>query len=971
MSSNLPFDKETLETLAIDVFRNLTLVSLLFFGIDLLVLPGYVDFYIGRERLLYLLFISTYIHVFLYVRKLERTDTIRFKRSNKLISYTFYALMTSAIFCYLPYLVSSSAAVPIVTATLALGLTTFYLRRSEKTFSYTLHPKLTWRSYVIDHETIYRYISLLFYGMLLLAILNMIVHWYPLASVGLQVTKVTIAIGILSIYFNREQVRHHLQIIQELNRNYSRFKIIDTFAAYLNREWLTPLTQCIRNFDRNDLRHERINSIFSHTFLGLILVLAIQSSALLLLPETLKTPITLATLILGAATYYLKRTVPISSLLHKGDHENKHEFRYRWINDAIPYAFYLLLILTLLSHIPWPLDDLKTEIMVAAIIFGIFTFCLNRERVEAEIKLEKNREERAERKREEEFDRKFTFLTGLNLDYAISENWKEGNYGNLVFRVLIAPFVWITRLLYNSVRWMYKEEGWYSAGLILIVGIYFFVQFSMFQYPGNHPDEYHHIIAAKSLVETGEFPILNTYLEDKGYVRGAPISYLIAFFFSIFGMSLFVAKLVPISLGFINLLLLSETSKSIISNKKIRFVLLLTFVLSSWLVFNHFYIRHYVFLECMLLFLAFLISKLNDTISYQKSNGLIYVFIVVFINICNYFLMNDVTKYIIPIATAFGFIYLFLFESHKCKIKQRKLQKIFDFDSGEKILFLLILCIVGLLLISNFVNLTSLMDALLTGTTNTASEHFNFNNFFFGIYLFFTLFFIIGMIGNIMFNDNNKIIYFLIVPLLLLHYISSESAQVMRLMIYLLPLFYLLSFYGLEKVMNSFQNKKIIAILLIFFLITTVSILQDDKDRIFSKGYPVFPSEIGYHEYEPMYNYLKNNLSEYVIINTEYNIQKEKFFGVETDYKLDFKNVFDQHYTHYYDENREVYRQVYTNTPVIKDRDEYNSIISNEKVCIILSDHANHFLENSDIAEIKNNFREEARFIGFTIYCKD
>jgi hypothetical protein len=120
-----------------------------------------------------------------------------------------------------------------------------------------------------------------------------------------------------------------------------------------------------------------------------------------------------------------------------------------------------------------------------------------------------------------------------------------------------------------------------------------------------------------------------------------------------------------------------------------------------------------------------------------------------------------------------------------------------------------------------------------------------------------------------------------------------------------------------------------------------------------------------------MYDYLKNNCSEYVIINTEYNIQKERFFGVNTDYKLDFKNVVDGHYTHYYDENAEIYRQIYTDTPVIKNKENYKSIISNEKVCIVLSGHANHFLEKSDIDYIKKNFTKKKEFVGFTIYCND
>jgi hypothetical protein len=613
--------------------------------------------------------------------------------------------------------------------------------------------------------------------------------------------------------------------------------------------------------------------------------------------------------------------------------------------------------------------SLQFYFVLATIGFGFITFYFNRERIETETQLEKEQEDQAERKRAEEFDSKFAFLTRFDLDYGISENWNRQNYAALAIRGLIAPFVWVMRLPYSSGKWMYRE-GQYTTGIILIIAIYFYVQFSMFQYPGNYPDEYHHIITAKSLLETGNYPILND-INGGYYTRGAPLSYLVAFSFSLFGMNLFTAKIVPIFLGLINLLFLYEISKKIILDNKIRYVLLLTFILSSWLIFNHFYIRHYVFLEFMLLFMAFLMCKLYDAISNKNPNILLYIFTIILANIFHYMLMDDITAYIIPIATAFGFIYLFVFSTHKIEIKQNKLKKLFNTSIEMKLVFLVLFFSTIVLVISNFINIPSLINSLLFGQTNTGPDHFNFNSFFFGIYLYFTIFFVIGVITNIMSKHTNKIILSLVTPLLLLHYISSESNQIMRLMVYLLPLFYLFTFYGLEKVINTFQSKKIATILFIFFIITTAGILQDDNDRIFEEGYPQIPGEIGYHEYKPMYDYLKNNCSEYVIINTEYNIQRERFFGVNTDYKLDFKNVVDNHYTHYYDKNAEIYRQIYTDTPVIKNKGNYKSIISNEKVCIVLSGHANHFLEKSDIDYIKKNFTKKKEFVGFTIYSND
>jgi len=341
-------------------------------------------------------------------------------------------------------------------------------------------------------------------------------------------------------------------------------------------------------------------------------------------------------------------TIYLTSEIKKIPEEKRNK---RSIVYLAKYFFILLLSVIAANQF------LKREIIIQlmpyittiTIACGFLTFYAHKNKVEKELEDEKTAEENAEKKRLTEFDKKFPRIAKLNLAYGFGnakqeENWVKRLLYYLLCTILV-PVIWIIRLPYNLIKWMYKEGWIYPAGLILIVMIYLFIQFSMFQYPGNYPDENRHILTGKSLLETGEFPILSTDYGDRGYLRGMPISYLVALFFSIFGISLFTAKLVPITIGFINLFLLNGVSKEIISDKKIRFILLFIFVFSSWLIFNHFYIRHYVFLEFSLIFLTFLMIKVSNNIHDKSWKNRFYLFIIILINFINYFFIYYNTIY--------------------------------------------------------------------------------------------------------------------------------------------------------------------------------------------------------------------------------------------------------------------------------------------------------------------------------------
>lgn len=98
----------------------------------------------------------------------------------------------------------------------------------------------------------------------------------------------------------------------------------------------------------------------------------------------------------------------------------------------------MLLIVALQSIFPQPsLEWARTPVMIAAVVLGVVTFYLNRDKL-GEIEDEARQEEVEEKRREVEFGAKYPRINR----------------------------VWGVRWV---VRWMYKEGWWYSVGLILII----------------------------------------------------------------------------------------------------------------------------------------------------------------------------------------------------------------------------------------------------------------------------------------------------------------------------------------------------------------------------------------------------------------------------------------------------------------------------------------------------------------------
>lgn len=124
-------DKEDLERLVFEIFRNLFVVYLILQIFNYLV-PGYVWFYFNLDRLLYLLIGLGAASLIFYAEALVKSDKTKFERINKCISYAFLGLLLLvAVQSVVPELMLEWARTPLIVVTVAFGVVTFYLNRDE------------------------------------------------------------------------------------------------------------------------------------------------------------------------------------------------------------------------------------------------------------------------------------------------------------------------------------------------------------------------------------------------------------------------------------------------------------------------------------------------------------------------------------------------------------------------------------------------------------------------------------------------------------------------------------------------------------------------------------------------------------------------------------------------------------------------------------------------------------------------
>ena len=190
------------------------------------------------------------------------------------------------------------------------------------------------------------------------------------------------------------------------------------------------------------------------------------------------------------------------------------------LKNIIKYIFMTLLLFLLLSIHKWEaiswlneqLLNLQFYITTLFIAVGIILFWLYREKVNDN---EERQEEEQEQYRKKEFDNKYPFFGGFNISYNIIRYWKENKYILSLQQIILSPFIFLSKLVYYVIRWMYSE-GWVYSGLLIgIILLGFTLRIWNIGYLAPAGDEFRHLIAAKRYLTEGFFQypgIISTWL---------------------------------------------------------------------------------------------------------------------------------------------------------------------------------------------------------------------------------------------------------------------------------------------------------------------------------------------------------------------------------------------------------------------------------------------------------------------------
>ncbi|MDZ7799158.1 MAG: hypothetical protein U5L76_06190 [Patescibacteria group bacterium] len=582
---------------------------------------------------------------------------------------------------------------------------------------------------------------------------------------------------------------------------------------------------------------------------------------------------------------------------------------------------------------------LNVGMYYATLFIGFFSLTNTRKKIsqllkksEIEIEKEKENENLKEEKRKKVFSKKFPRINKIP-----------------VFR--------------NFIKWMYKEGWWFSIPLIIITIIFIVIKVGLpIIYTGSYVDEYNHILSGIEFFKTGHFAEI---YHGSYYMRGAYVSFLAGLFMKLFGKTIYVAKMLPAMLGIANFFLLYKIGRKIFTNKTFILVLLAVFSTLPWFIFNHFYIRMYVFYEFFLLLLTFLFILIIQNIKNIKKISIYGIITLITLTIL-YFFSNDVGMYMVLLYSFFFMSYIFFFEIQKIPFKNKFYQKL----SKNHVLKISIFLIFGILAVL-YVDGFSLIERFISGSvTFTSGDEFKYSNLFFNLNLVFTVFFLLSLflVFSKKIRNLTKLLILSSLALFLIHMSSSQDLQMTRIIIYYLPLFYLVSLISFERVGQILNNKIILVFLL---LLLSLTIYSNYPNNFFSEG-PHIPSEVGYRDYQKSIHSLIDIHKNTTIITHLPHIIQFYYPSINNSrmYLLrDKENSFYDIRLKYLKNNKTYYTP--SDNVIITNSNNLENIIKESEVILLLDNSFFYsWTEKSSQKIIKDNFKKEKQLQGITIYIK-
>ena len=476
-------------------------------------------------------------------------------------------------------------------------------------------------------------------------------------------------------------------------------------------------------------------------------------------------------------------------------------------------------------------------------------------------------------------------------------------------------------------------------GLLILLSIVFIITRVAvpIKFDGSYIDEYWHIISGISLFESGTHTAF--YNDVDRYDRGLLISLWAGFWMTLFGKTLMAAKIAPITIAILNYFLFLYLSLKLFDKKRFQLLLVLLYILSPWILFNHSYIRFYIVNEMFLLMLLVLSYQLYSAVRDDnwKKIGL-YLLLIGVLNVVNLLTTNDASKFMLLIASATMLASLFIYEFNtQPNINQGLFRAIAgNICFSSKIYRALVVLVVAAL---GFVAIDagSKLEFLLNGElAYTSLARHKYTWLLWEKNGVITAFFVLA-VATFWWKSRGfeRIILPIAGSLFLIHIASSEDLQIVRGIVYFLPLYYLAAVMGVSKVIDALKLKRLPEWLLYVFisgvfLISTVT----NVEKGFIYG-PRIKYEVNYIEYARLYDSVTKNCDDSLIVEAAPSSPfTAKFHGVDIDYILSTADNLELYGLFEKDDNTGGFKTVWGGVPVITGLDD--SKLSGKDVCLIV-----------------------------------
>ncbi len=348
----------------------------------------------------------------------------------------------------------------------------------------------------------------------------------------------------------------------------------------------------------------------------------------------------------------------------------------------------------------------------------------------------------------------------------------------------------------------YIKENAGLLAVVLVSVLFILIRLLMpIKFDGSYIDEYWHITSGISIFESGKYAYF--YNDGKAYARGGLMSLWVGLWVSLFGKSILVAKLAPISISIINYFIFLYLTIKLISKRRFQLLLLLLYTLSPWVIFNHFYIRFYIVNELFLLSLLLLGYKLYSAIrDVTWTRVSLFLSLILFLNIISLVAIYDQSGYMLFLASGVMLAGLFIFEFNT---EPKTKLKLFNVISGNILLstktyrttVVFAVAALGIIVL----DAGSKIEFLLNGTIEYPSlSGYKYSWLFWEKNGVITAFFVLA-VATFWWKSTGfeRIILPVAGFLFLTHFAANDDLQIVRGILYFMPLYYLTAVIGVSK----------------------------------------------------------------------------------------------------------------------------------------------------------------------------